>query len=122
VDENALIFRTPWNAFPDITVQTTVAKLKAHPDYDAAKSGDQDAALRVIDQLFKSGKLIDSSCDLVVPVLQLDAGRQNMLAVAYAVRLAKEIGADVFFGICQSNQVSHTGPMQSLGYLGNLPL
>jgi type IV secretion system protein VirD4 len=24
VDENALIFRTPWNAFPDITVQTGV--------------------------------------------------------------------------------------------------
>ena len=32
-----------------------------------------------------------------------------MLAVAYAVRLAKEIGAQVFLGICQSNQVSHTG-------------
>jgi hypothetical protein len=32
-----------------------------------------------------------------------------MLAVAYAVRLAKEIGAEVFLGICQSNQVSHTG-------------
>ena len=28
VDENVLIFRTPWNAFPDITVQATVAKLK----------------------------------------------------------------------------------------------
>jgi len=67
VDENALIFRTPWNAFPDITVQTTVAKLKAHPDYGAAKSGDQDAALRVIDQLFKPGKLTDS-CDFIVSV------------------------------------------------------
>ena len=44
-----------------------------------------------------------------MPVLQLDAGKQNMLAVAYAVRLAKEIGAQVFLGICQSNQVSHTG-------------
>jgi hypothetical protein len=108
VDENALIFRTPWNAFPDITVQTTVAKLKAHPDYDAAKSGDQDAALRVIDQLFKPGKLTDS-CDLIVPVLQLDQGKQNMLAVAYALRLGRELGAEVFLGICQSNQVSHTG-------------
>src|SRR6266481_1465148 len=47
--------------------------------------------------------------DFIVPVLQLDAGKQNMLAVAYAVRLAKEIGAQVFLGICQSNQVSHTG-------------
>jgi hypothetical protein len=45
-DENALIVRTPWNAFPDITVQTTVAKLKSHPDYGAAKSGGQDAALQ----------------------------------------------------------------------------
>ena len=39
MDENALIFRTPWNAFPDITVQTTVGKLKSHPDYHAAKGG-----------------------------------------------------------------------------------
>ncbi len=64
--------------------------------------------------------------DFIVPVLQLDAGKQNMLAVAYAVRLAKEIGAEVFLGICQSNQVSHTGAdavtMRSLGYLGNPPL
>jgi hypothetical protein len=78
-----VIFRSPWNGFPDVAVQTTVAKLKSHPDYRAAKSGDQDAALRVIDQVFKPGKLTDS-CDLIVPVLQLDAGRRNMLGVAYA--------------------------------------
>ena len=53
MDENALIFRTSWNAFPDITVQTTVAKLESLSSYDDAKSGDQDAALRVIDQIFK---------------------------------------------------------------------
>ena len=81
-----MIFRSPWNGFPDIAVQTTVAKLKSHPDYAAAKSGDQDAALRVIDQIFKPGNVTDS-CDLIVPVLQLDAGRQNMLAVAYALKL-----------------------------------
>jgi hypothetical protein len=103
-----VIFRSPWNGFPDIAVQTTVAKLKSHPDYAAAKSGDQDAALRVIAQIFKPGKVTDS-CDLIVPVLQLDAGRQNMLAVAYALRLGRELGAEVFLGICQSNQVSHTG-------------
>ena len=65
-----MIFRTPWNAFPDVAVQTTVRKLKSHPDYDAAKAGDQDAALRVIDRVFKPGKVTDS-CDLIVPVLQL---------------------------------------------------
>jgi len=32
-----------------------------------------------------------------------------MLAVAYALRLGRELGAEVFLGICQSNQVSHTG-------------
>jgi hypothetical protein len=46
---------------------------------------------------------------LIVPVLQLDQGKQNMLAVAYALRLGRELGAEVFLGICQSNQVSHTG-------------
>jgi predicted amidophosphoribosyltransferase len=103
-----VIFCSPWNGFPDVAVQTTVGKLKSHPDYDAAKSGDQDAALGIIDQVFKPGKLTDS-CDLIVPVLQLDQGKQNMLAIAYALRLGRELGAEVFLGICQSNQVSHTG-------------
>jgi hypothetical protein len=121
-----VIFRSPWNGFPDVAVQTTVAKLKAHPDYDAAKHGDQDAALRVIAQIFKPGKVTDS-CDLIVPVLQLDAGKQNMLAIAYALRLGRELGAEVFLGICQSNQVSHTGAdaiTRILGqptFLGQIP-
>jgi hypothetical protein len=112
-----VIFRSPWNAFPDVAVQTTVAKLKAHPDYDAAKHGDQDAALRVIAQIFKPGKVTDS-CDLIVPVLQLDQGKQNMLAIAYALRLGRELGAEVFLGICQSNQVSHTGADATTRILG----
>ena len=87
-----MIFRTPWNAFPDITVQTTVAKLKSHPDHGAAKSGDQDAALRLIGELFKPGKVTDA-CDLIVPVLQLDQGKQNMLAIAYALRLGRELAS-----------------------------
>ena len=112
-----MIFRSPWNGFPDVAVQTTVAKLKSHPDYDAAKLGDQDAALRVIAQVFKPGKVTDS-CDLIVPVLQLDAGKQNMLAIAYALRLGRELGAEVFLAICQSNQVSHTGADATTRILG----
>jgi hypothetical protein len=112
-----VIFRSPWNGFPDVAVQTTVGKLKSHPDYDAAKSGDQDAALRVIDQVFKPRKLTDS-CDLIVPVLQLDQGKQNMLAIAYALRLGRELGAEVFLGISQSNQVSHTGADATTRILG----
>jgi hypothetical protein len=112
-----VIFRSPWNGFPDVAVQTTVAKLKSHPDYDAAKLGDQDAALGVIAQVFKPGKVTDS-CDLIVPVLQLDAGKQNMLAVAYALRLGRELGAEVFLAICQSNQVSHTGADATTRILG----
>jgi hypothetical protein len=45
---------------------------------------------------------------LIVPVLQLDQDKQNMLAVAYALRLGRELGAEVFLGISQSNRVSHT--------------
>jgi hypothetical protein len=112
-----VIFRSPWNGFPDVAVQTTVPKLKSHPDYDAAKHGDQDAALRVIAQVFKPGKVTDS-CDLIVPVLQLDAGKQNMLAIAYALRLGRELGAEVFLAVCQSNQVSHTGADATTRILG----
>ena len=77
----------------------------------------QDAALRVIAQVFKPGKVTDS-CDLIVPVLQLDAGKQNMLAIAYALRLGRELGAEVFLAVCQSNQVSHTGADATTRILG----
>jgi hypothetical protein len=41
-----------------------------------------------------------------------------MLAVAYALRLGRELGAEVFLGISQSNQVSHTGADATTRILG----
>jgi hypothetical protein len=41
-------------------------------------------------------------------VLQLDQGKQNMLGVAYALRLGREIGGEVFLGICQSGLYAQT--------------
>ena len=103
-----------------MTDYLTAEVLALHDDqierYGGSPRGarSQDAALRVIDQLFKPGKLTDS-CDLIVPVLQLDAGRQNMLAVP---AVGQRTSAKVFLGICQSNQVSHTGANATTRILG----
>jgi hypothetical protein len=36
------IFRSDWNDFPDVVVQTTVTKLTTHPKYREAKQGKHD--------------------------------------------------------------------------------
>jgi hypothetical protein len=41
-----------------------------------------------------------------------------MLAIAYALRLGRDLGAEVFLAICQSNQVSHTGADATTRILG----
>jgi hypothetical protein len=51
------VYRSPWRDFPDVIVQTTIAKLKAHPDYPNAKAGNPEAGIRVVSDLLKPDKV-----------------------------------------------------------------
>src|SRR5438552_3092035 len=61
-----------WGDLPDAVVHTTIAKLKAHPDYAAAKAGAVRPALAVVQSLLKIGKLEELQNEhpnaLLVPV------------------------------------------------------
>jgi hypothetical protein len=40
--------RASWDELPDVVLHAPIATVKRHPDYDAAKSGDADAAVRLV--------------------------------------------------------------------------
>jgi hypothetical protein len=111
------VHRSPWRDFPDVVVQTTIAKLKAHPDYPNAKAGNPEVGIRVVSDLLKPGK-VTFKVDAIVPVLQLDANNRNSIPISYAALLAAELKVPVSANVLQINQVSHTGADAASRILG----
>ena len=62
------IYRSPWEDFPDVVVQTTVARMQAQPGYGAAKRGDPEAAFEALRPLLKPEK-VPWEFDAVIPVI-----------------------------------------------------
>lgn len=111
------VYRAPWKDFPDVVVQTTIAKLKAHRDYANAKAGDPESGIRVVSDLLKPGK-VKFKIDAIVPVLQFDANKRNWIPISYAALLSQELQVPVLGEVKQSNQVSHTGADAASRILG----
>lgn len=101
------VHRAPWAEFPDVTLHTNGATLKAHSGYPAAKAGNLDAALKVAESLIKPDK-IDLDFDVIVPVKQIDTGQYNALPRAAAFILAIKKNRQVLLNTYQTNEVSHT--------------
>ena len=101
------VYRSPWQGFPDVVIQTTVAKLRSRPAYDQAKGGVGEAAFEVVRELVKPEK-IPFVFDTVVPVMQFDRDKPNALPLVYAAALAKHFEAYLETGVRQVNVVSHT--------------
>jgi hypothetical protein len=111
------VHRSPWRDFPDVIIQTNMTKLKGHPAYRAAKEGDLDAALQVVESVCKPSK-IPWAVDEIVAVAQIDRDKKNALPIAYALQLGDEMGVPVNNTVVQENIVSHTGadaPTRVLG-------
>jgi len=102
------IFRSPWGDFPDVVVQTTVARMQSQPAYRAAKQGNTEAAREVLGPLVKPRK-VPWPFDAVIPVTQFDRDHRNALPLLYAYWLATQNGVDVLKNVYQDNVVSHTG-------------
>lgn len=116
-DEGNRIYRSPWDGFPDVIVQTTIAKLRSNRAYAAAKRGDEEAAFELVRGLVKPQK-IAFQFDAVVPVAQFDRGWPNALPLVYATEIARCFNADLSLGIVQRNVVSHTGADAATRILG----
>ena len=107
--------RRPWGDFPDVLIHAAESRIKQHPAYPAAKSGDAGAALDLVREVFDDA-LPDRLTALV-------GDRQPMLVSAHAyeregVNAIPEVLADVVAarlcwrvdgGVVQTNVVTHTG-------------
>jgi hypothetical protein len=116
-DEGNRIYRSPWDGFPDVIVQTTIAKLRSNRAYAAAKRGDEEAAFELVRALVKPQK-IAFQFDAVIPVAQFDRGLPNALPLVYAAEITRYFDADLSLGIVQRNIVSHTGAGATTRILG----
>ena len=107
--------RRPWGDFPDVLIHAAESRVKQHPAYPAAKSGDAGAALKLVRDVFDAA-LPDRLREVV-------GGRQPVLVSAHAYEregvnaipevladvMAEHLGWQVDSGVVQTNVVTHTG-------------
>lgn len=107
--------RSGWQGFPDVVINSPLGTASKHADYDAAKSGDKAAALRLAMDLVddatteKIRRKIGDRKPVVVPVLSEEEEGRNQLPAAYAAVLAERLGLEVDPDIVQSVRAHHTG-------------
>lgn len=112
---NRLDQRTPWNPdFPDATVLHKLGDVTSNPDHDAAKAGDSQAALRLIDSTVtpedtqKVKDAYQGKADYVVPVHAVEGAGLNKIPLAYAHKIGSDLGIPVHDGIVQDSVVKRS--------------
>lgn len=96
---------------------TQVVELKEHPDYQAAKrGGDLDGARRVVAAVVRPEIVEEIRSRLparaevyVIPVLNREGPRHNLLPLAYAEKLAGDLGGVVWDGVAKVGGGHNTG-------------
>ena len=108
--------RTPWQSgFPSVVIHAPESGVKNHLDYWAAKRGDADAALRLVqatmsvDAVDALRSLIESRRPTLVSAHALEREGVNAIPEALADELARLLDLPVDSSVVQTNVVSHTG-------------
>ena len=99
------------DAFPAVVNHTSSGMARKHPDFHAAKHGDYEAALRLVDAFVKDSKIADIAKRYphahVVYNHKMQGGDINMIPAAYAAKFSA-IGMTVDHDIIAVTDVSHT--------------
>ena len=99
------------NSFPAVVNHTSSAIARKHPDFRAAKHGDYDAALRLVDDLVKDDKVEYIARRYpnahIAYIHKMQDGNVNMIPAAYAAKFSS-IGMTVEHNIIAITDVSHT--------------
>ncbi len=103
---------TSWGSqFPPIVNHTSSAVARHHPDFKAAKHGDFQAALRLVDELVKDEKIAMIARQYpnahIIYNHKIQGDGINMIPAAYAARFSA-IGMTVEHDIIAVTNVSHT--------------
>lgn len=102
----------PWGSFfPPVTNHTSALCAHSHPDFEAAKHGDFEAALRLVDALVKDDRIRQIAQEYpnahIVYNHKMQGERINMIPAAYAAKFSA-IGMKVEHEVIAITDVSHT--------------
>lgn len=112
----------PWRAdFPKLFAHTTIAAMKRHPDYQAAKNGDVQAAERFVAAMVKPERVRELARRypdaIVVPVTEIEGtGRYNAIPRALANYIADVGDLRIEESIVQTS-AQHRGDKDAVGRL-----
>ncbi|MBK8453309.1 MAG: phosphoribosyltransferase [Thiofilum sp.] len=98
---------------PDVLIPYKLGDLNDHPDYQAAKAGDFEAALRIAQQMITDSVANEvvqrfGTQALLLPVLAQEAQGRNKIPLALAIQLEALTGLGIELGIGQRTKVSRT--------------
>lgn len=115
-DRAVLYSRRGWSEeFPDTVLAHPLSFLNNHPDYAAAKAGDDAAALRVardavtpefVEQV--RALIPEGSQPRIVPVLAVEGAGKNRIPLAAAEVLAQRLGLEVESELMQQQKIGRT--------------
>ncbi len=107
--------RTPWNDFPDVLIHASESAVKQHPAYRAAKAGDGNAAIVLVNDTMSTAhnqRLLDllrGHRPTLVSAHAYEREGVNAIPEIFADVLGKALNWPVDAGVLQTNVVAHTG-------------
>lgn len=107
--------RAPWGDFPPVIRNGDLKELEREPEYQAAKSGDQEAALTIAERLVRPEtveavrSMVGDKPAKIVPVLAREDAGNNKIPLATAEVLGDRLGLEVEYDIVQAEKVGRTG-------------
>jgi len=107
--------RRPWDSFPDVLIHAAESRVKQHPAYPAAKSGDAAAALTLVRDVFDESlparlrTLVGDRQPVLVSAHAYEREGVNAIPEVLADVMAEHLGWQVDSGVVQINVVTHTG-------------
>lgn len=107
--------RTPWGNFPDVLIHSPESAVKQHPAYKAAKAGDGQAALVLVNDTMSDVQnqrlltLLQGHRPTLVSAHAYEKEGVNAIPEIFADELTKVLGWPIDAGVLQVNVVGHTG-------------
>lgn len=127
------IHRYPWGGFPDALIIAPETDVRTHARYEAAKSGDGDAAVELVDAYLESydltalREMAGGNQPVLVSAHAEEAMGRNAIPQALAASLGGLLGWPVDDNVVQINIVNHTKASgfdrlaRPAGFAGDLP-
>lgn len=111
-----LIHRSPWQPdFPEVVIHSDLSSRNGHPAYSAAKSGDAEAAKRLVEDLLTAQGIEDLRAllagqrPILLPITADELEGFNSIPDAMAQALGQQLGLIAAAGqVMQANKVGHT--------------